>query len=115
MRDGTRLATDLYFPDGPPGQKYPVVLIRTPYGNVAGHNFNEAAVAVFASHGFVVAVQDKRGKYRSEGMYTVSGGDANDGYDTVDWLSKRPWSNGRVGGYGCSYLGDVQIFMRCGR
>jgi putative CocE/NonD family hydrolase len=111
MRDGIRLATDLYLPDGAKGEKYPIVLIRTPYGNVLGHNYNEAAVQVFASHGFVVAVQDKRGKYRSEGVYTVSGGDANDGYDTVEWLSKQKWSNGRVGTYGCSYLGDVQLFM----
>lgn len=111
MRDGIRLATDLYKPVGDGGAKYPVVLIRTPYGNVPGHNFNEPAVRVFASHGYVVAVQDKRGKYRSEGTYLVSGGDANDGYDTVEWLAQQPWSNGRVGTYGCSYLGDVQIFM----
>jgi uncharacterized protein len=111
MRDGIRLATDLYLPAGPAGERFPVVLIRTPYGNVPGHNFNESAVEVFASHGYVVAVQDKRGKYRSEGTYLVSGGDANDGYDTVEWLARQPWSNGRIGTYGCSYLGDVQIFM----
>src|SRR5579863_10248987 len=67
MRDGVRLATDLYFPEGARGERYPIVLIRTPYGNVPGHNFNDAAVLVFASHGYVVAVQDVRGKYRSEG------------------------------------------------
>lgn len=111
MRDGIHLATDLYLPAGGSSEKYAVVLIRTPYGNVPGHNFNEAAVQVFASHGYVVAVQDKRGKYRSEGTYLVSGGDATDGYDTVEWLARQPWSNGRVGTYGCSYLGDVQIFM----
>jgi uncharacterized protein len=111
MRDGTRLATDLYFPRGPAAEKYPVVLIRTPYGNFPGHNYNDPAIQVFASHGYVVAVQDKRGKFRSEGIYLVSGGDANDGYDTIDWLSKQPWSNGRIGTYGCSYLGDIQIFL----
>jgi hypothetical protein len=113
MRDGVRLATDLYLPDGPGGKKYPVVLIRTPYGNFPGHPLAGAdgAVGVFASHGYVVAVQDKRGKFRSEGIYTASGGDANDGYDTIDWLSKQSWSNGRIGTYGCSYLGDVQIFL----
>ena len=111
MRDGVRLATDLYFPKGAEGKKYPVVLIRTPYGNFPGHNYNDAAVQVFASHGYVVAVQDKRGKFRSEGVYLVSGGDANDGYDTIDWLSKQPWSNGKIGTYGCSYLGDIQIFL----
>jgi len=111
MRDGVRLATDLYFPQASPGEKFPVVLIRTPYGNFPDHNYNDAAVQLFASHGYVVAVQDKRGKYRSEGVYLVSGGDANDGYDTVDWLSKQTWSNGKVGTYGCSYLGDIQIFL----
>jgi hypothetical protein len=110
MRDGVRLATDLHIPKGPPGTRYPVVLIRTPYGNFPG-NYLETPIGVFASHGYVVAVQDKRGKFRSEGVYTVSGGDANDGYDSIDWLSKQPWSNGRVGTYGCSYLGDVQIFL----
>jgi uncharacterized protein len=111
MRDGVRLATDLYFPDGAPEQKYPIVLIRTPYGNVPGHNFHSPAIQVFASHGYVVAVQDKRGKYRSEGVYTVAGADATDGYDTVDWLGKQSWSNARVGTIGCSDLGDSQIFM----
>jgi putative CocE/NonD family hydrolase len=111
MRDGTRLATDLYIPDIEPSGKFPVVLIRTPYGNISGRSNNGGAADVFASHGYVVAVQDKRGKHRSEGVYSVSGGDANDGYDTVDWLSRQPWSNGRVGTYGCSYAGDVQIFL----
>jgi putative CocE/NonD family hydrolase len=108
MRDGARLATDLYIPRG--DGRYPVVLMRTPYGNFPG-NYLESSITFFATHGFAVAVQDKRGKFRSEGTYTVSGGDAEDGYDTVDWLSKQPWSNGRVGTYGCSYLGDVQIFL----
>jgi putative CocE/NonD family hydrolase len=111
VRDGVQLATDLYIPNGGSRDRYPVVLIRTPYGNFPGHSHNETAVEFFASHGYVVAVQDTRGKFRSEGIYTVSGGDADDGYDTVDWLSKQPWSNGRVGTYGCSYLGDVQIFL----
>ena len=111
MRDGTRLATDLYFPPGSSALRAPTILMRTPYGNVTGHSFNEQPIEVFTSHGYVVAVQDKRGKYRSEGIYTVSGGDAEDGYDTVDWISKQSWSNGRIGTFGCSYLGDTQIFL----
>lgn len=110
MRDGIRLATDLYFPDGTSEDGCPVVLIRTPYGNFADAT-HEPGVRFFASNGYVVAVQEKRGKFRSEGVYSASGGDADDGYDTVDWLSKQPWSNGRVGTWGCSYLGDVQIFL----
>src|SRR5258708_11948459 len=112
VRDGVRLATDLYVPIGGASDRYPVVLIRTPYGNFPGRAHNvDVAVEFFASHGYVVAVQETRGKFRSEGIFTVSGGDADDGYDTVDWLSKQTWSNGRVGTFGCSYRGDVQIFL----
>jgi putative CocE/NonD family hydrolase len=109
MRDGVHLATDLYMPRGKPDSKYPVVMIRTPYGGLPD-SVQTAAIKVFASHGYVVAVQDKRGKFRSEGTYLVSGGDADDGYDSIDWLSKQSWSNGKIGTYGCSYSGDVQIF-----
>jgi putative CocE/NonD family hydrolase len=109
MRDGVRLATDLYVPKGDANTRYPVVLIRTPYGNFPGGSYANR-ISLFASHGYIVAVQDKRGKFRSEGTYLVSGGDANDGYDTIDWLSKQSWSNGKIGTFGCSYLGDVQIF-----
>jgi hypothetical protein len=107
MRDGVRLATDLYIPKGPAGARYPLILVRTPYGNRPG---TYLAISVFASHGYIVAVQDKRGKFRSEGTYRVNGGDAEDGFDTIEWLAKQPWSNGNIGTYGCSYLGDVQIF-----
>lgn len=111
MRDGIRLATDLYLPKTDAAAKAPVVLIRTPYGNTPGHSFYEAPAAFFASHGYVVAVQDKRGRFRSEGLYVAEGGDADDGYDTVDWLSKQSWSNGRIGTYGCSYAGDIQVIL----
>jgi putative CocE/NonD family hydrolase len=108
MRDGIRLATDLYMPKGSPSAHYPIVLMRTPYGNGPS---TYPAISVFASHGYVVAVQDKRGKFRSEGIYRVNGGDAEDGFDTIEWLAKQKWSNGNIGMYGCSYLGDVQIFV----
>ena len=109
MRDGVRLSTDLYFPEKVEGP-LPVVLIRTPY-NKKGFRNDDSEARFFAGQGFVVAVQDKRGRYESEGLYILSGGDGPDGYDTVDWLSKQAWSNGKVGTYGCSYLGDVQIFQ----
>jgi putative CocE/NonD family hydrolase len=93
----------------------PVILIRTPYGKDVRYTPQAAQPAsilrFFVGHGYVVAVQDKRGRHRSEGTYVVSGGDAEDGYDTVDWLSRQSWSNGRVGAFGCSYEGDVQLFM----
>ncbi len=109
MRDGVRLSTDLYFPEGAPA-RLPTILMRTPY-NKKGSRREGSTARIFAGQGYVVAVQDKRGKWESEGTYVVSGGDREDGYDTVDWLSKQPWSNGSVGTFGCSYLGDVQIFQ----
>lgn len=109
MRDGVRLATDLYWPVGGP-EPLPAILVRTPYDRRTWRRESSAA-SFFAGQGYTVAVQDKRGKFESEGEYVVSGGDAEDGYDTVDWLARQPWSNGKVGTYGCSYLGDVQIFQ----
>jgi putative CocE/NonD family hydrolase len=69
----------------------------------------------WVGQGYVYAVQDKRGKFESEGEYTISGGDAEGGYDTVDWLAEQPWSNGRIGTIGCSYNGDVQMFLAAQR
>lgn len=109
MRDGVRLAADLYIPVGA-GAKLPAVLIRTPY-NKAPYRAAPSDAHGLAGQGYVVAVQDLRGKYQSEGDYSEYSGDATDGYDTVDWLSRQLWSNGKVGTYGCSYLGDVQILQ----
>lgn len=115
MRDGTRLATDLYLPVQADKAAVPVILIRTPYSKDVRYTPQStqptSLLRFFVSHGYAVAVQDKRGRHRSEGTYIVSGGDAEDGYDTVDWLSKQPWSNGKVGAVGCSYEGDIQLFM----
>jgi len=109
MRDGVKLSTDLYFPEGLQ-EKLPVILIRTPYNK----NADEAAVLaarMFASQGYIAAVQDTRGRYESEGEYTVSAADTKDGSDAVDWLASQPWSTGKVGTYGCSYRGENQVEM----
>lgn len=111
MRDGVELSTDLYFPEGA-GDKLPVVLMRTAYNKNAYWETERGAPYVFAGQGHVVAVQDKRGRYESyKSQYSVYGGDDTDGYDTVDWLARQPWANGKVGTYGCSYLGDVQMMQ----
>jgi len=109
MRDGTRLSTDLYFPEIP-DEKLPTVLIRTPYNKNSFRDLEGRGKAyVFASQGFVVAVQDCRGKHESEGIYSPPAGhEAEDGYDTVDWLAKQSWSNGKIGTFGCSYPAEVQ-------
>ncbi len=108
MRDGIRLSTDLLFPSGAQ-EPLPVILRRTPYSKSPFRD-NER-VRFWVGQGYVYAVQDKRGKYESEGDYAISIGDAEDGYDTVDWLAEQPWSNGKVGTIGCSYNGDVQMFL----
>jgi putative CocE/NonD family hydrolase len=109
MRDGIKLSTDLYFPIDA-GPRLPVILIRTPY-NKAPYLKPESAARRFSGQGYVVAVQDTRGRYASEGEFTAFAGDVTDGYDTTDWLAKQSWSNGNIGTYGCSYVGDVQILQ----
>jgi predicted acyl esterase len=123
MRDGVRLSTDLYFPmiDGAGTAALPlgVCLMRTPYDKNGERSAVEEPaaarpneVAVFASQGFVVAVQDSRGKHESEGLYidTLSR-EGEDGYDTVGWMAEQAWCNGNVGTFGCSYPCEVQYLQ----
>ncbi|MEW5980012.1 MAG: CocE/NonD family hydrolase [Acidobacteriota bacterium] len=106
MRDGVKLATDLYFPKGVKG-RLPAIMIRTPYNRTV----RTEAARMFAGQGYVVAVQDVRGKFDSEGQFTVSANDTNDGSDTLDWIAAQPWSTGKIGTYGCSYVGSIQITL----
>lgn len=110
MRDAVRLSTDLYFPEHREGDKLPVIMIRTPYDKNT-HRRETSAARMFAGQGYLVAVQDVRGKFESEGEYEISAADVNDGSDATDWLAAQPWSNGKVGTYGCSYLGDTQVMQ----
>lgn len=110
MRDGTRLSTDLYFPVSTE-TGVPAILMRTPYGKSSEQERSVSAARMFASRGFAVAVQDTRGRFESEGQFGVMYRDSEDGYDTVDWLARQPWSNGKIGTYGCSYRGAVQILQ----
>ena len=110
MRDDTRLSTDLYIPETKKN-KLPVILIRTPYNKNNYRDKDKRPMAyMFASQGYVVAIQDCRGKFESEGIYSPpAGNEADDGYDTVEWLAAQSWSNGKVGTYGCSYPGETQM------
>ena len=106
MRDGVRLATDIYRPAG--GDRYPVVLVRTPFGKqVPDYKFSQKA-QFYVKHGYVYALQDIRGKYDSEGNWNGPRSEAHDGSDTITWLGAQAWSSGRVGMTGSSYLGLVQ-------
>jgi putative CocE/NonD family hydrolase len=111
MRDGVKLSTDIYRPIGT-GEPLPVVLIRTPYNKRWYRQVDvdrPNAAHMFAGQGYAVLVQDTRGRFESEGEYTISTPDDRDGYDAVTWASTQPWSTGKVGTYGCSYLGEAQI------
>jgi len=104
MRDGVKLAADVYFPVGVEG-KLPVILTLTPYNKLAV----EDVARMWAGQGYIAAVEDLRGKFASEGVFTFSLNDPNDGADSVVWAASQPWSTGKVGTYGCSYLGGDQI------
>jgi putative CocE/NonD family hydrolase len=109
MRDGVRLATDVYRPargGTPLDEKLPVLLQRTPYGKT-GSSLVESA-RYFAANGYVVALQDVRGAYASEGVFTKYIGEGEDGFDTIEYLSKLPYANGKVGMWGTSYAAHVQ-------
>jgi len=107
MRDGATLATDVYYPSPPAaGQSLPTILVRTPYDRLAYDQSGDASR--FAGHGYAVVVQDCRGRFASDGDFRLGRGEAEDGYDTVEWIAAQPWSNGRVGTMGTSYLAWVQ-------
>lgn len=105
MRDGVRLAADVYRPDD--GERHPVLVHRIPYDKSIAQNVGSQMVnpIVAAAHGYAVVVQDCRGCFRSEGVMTLYADEGPDGYDTVEWAAAQPWSNGRVGIYGSSYMG----------
>jgi putative CocE/NonD family hydrolase len=109
MRDGVVLSTDLYFPEDAEG-RLPAILIRTAYGKTSTIDWNPAYRALIG-RGYVVAIQDVRGRYESGGNYVVATQRREDGYDTVDWLVSQGWSNGKVGSAGCSYLGETQVVL----
>ena len=112
MRDGIRLATDIYRPKG--NGKHPMVFSRTPYnfntwvdGKMTTRALEDAYQAV--SRGYVYVVQNERGRFFSEGEWDILGTPITDGYDALDWMSKQIWSNGKVGLIGCSSTAEWQM------
>lgn len=127
MRDGVRLATDIVRPSRADGQEdtpLPVIMERTPYDK-RGISRSELSVAdprpasrveiaeYFARRGFAVVMQDCRGRYNSEGEFHKYLNEAEDGYDTLGWLVKQPWCNGKVGTMGLSYGAHTQSALAC--
>jgi len=113
MRDGVRLATDIYRPKNASG-KVPIIWVRTPY------NFNfwdvrngvpadMKAVLSAVKRGYAYVVQNERGHFFSEGNYDILGAPRTDGYDALAWLSSQSWANGKVGTTGCSSTAEYQM------
>ena len=102
MRDGVKLATDVYRDDAV--TQAPVVLIRTPYDRTKQKGIAERWVKA----GYVFVAQDCRGTKASEGVIAPYNNEGQDGFDTIEWVTRQPWSNGRVGMVGGSYVGAVQ-------
>ncbi len=110
MRDGTILRANVFTPNEP--GTYGVVLMRLPYNKDGAEQFPNHGTyntpAFYASHCFIVVIQDVRGQYKSDGTWYTFLNEANDGYDTVEWAAGLPKSNGKVGMYGFSYVGATQ-------
>ncbi|ESA35354.1 peptidase s15 [Leptolyngbya sp. Heron Island J] len=107
-RDGQRLDADVYFPDaaGP----WPVLLMRQPYGRAIASTVVYAHPTWYAAHGYIVVIQDVRGRGTSEGVFELFAHEVDDGYDSVQWAAQLPGSNGHVGMYGFSYQGMTQLY-----
>ena len=113
MRDGVRLATDIYRPKDT-SKKVPTIWVRTPYNfnywdvrNGVPGNMTAALAAV--KRGYAYVVQNERGHFFSEGNYDILGAPRTDGVDALAWLSAQPWSNGKVGTTGCSSTAEYQM------
>lgn len=121
-RDGVRLATDVYLPDG--AGPWPTILERTPYGKreVSRSELTaaapepvrrEAVAAWFNDHGYAVVYQDCRGRYGSEGAFVKYLADGEDGFDCCAWMVAQAWCNGRIGTMGLSYAAHTQAALGC--
>lgn len=106
MRDGTILRSNVFTPNEP--GTYPVILLRLPYNKDVAQTYVYASPGFYASHCYVVVVQDVRGQYKSDGFFYTFLTEATDGYDTIEWAAGLPKSNGKVGMYGFSYPGASQ-------
>ncbi|UCG88676.1 MAG: CocE/NonD family hydrolase [Gemmatimonadota bacterium] len=112
MRDGVRLATDVYRPKA--GGRVPAIFVRTPYnfnpwrdGELQTRRFRPIIDAV--ERGYAYVIQNERGRYFSEGEWDILGPPKTDGYDALTWIAEQPWSNGKVGTLGCSSTAEWQM------
>ena len=111
LDDGVALATDVYMPDGP--GPWPVVFIRTPYHRSLDDppfpTGMQGRAHHFVDHGYACVVQDCRGKGDSDGVFRPFFDEPGDGHASLDWIANQSWCNGRIGMWGRSYVGMVQV------
>ncbi|MDH3795907.1 MAG: CocE/NonD family hydrolase, partial [Flavobacteriaceae bacterium] len=112
MRDGIRLATDIYRPKTE--AKVPIIFSRTPYNfNSWGDGEKRTRTAERAyqavKRGYAYVVQNERGRYYSEGEWDILGTPLTDGYDAFSWMADQSWSNGKIGTLGCSSTAEWQM------
>jgi putative CocE/NonD family hydrolase len=113
MSDGTTLYADIYRPNVQ--GRFPALLNRVPYNKAAAQAYTYAHPIWYARHGYIVVVQDTRGRWRSEGEFDPFRHEANDGFETVSWVAGLPFCDGRVGLYGYSYCGMNQLLTAARR
>ena len=106
MRDGTTLYADLYRPDQE--GEFPTILQRTPYDKSSTLSNQMLDPIKAAKAGYAFVIQDTRGRYTSEGIFNVFLDEMADGYDTIEWAANQPWSTGKIGMCGASYVGATQ-------
>jgi putative CocE/NonD family hydrolase len=103
MQDGVRLAANIFLPSE--SGRFPAILVRTPYNKGADLAPHFRSIV---EHGYALVVEDARGRYESEGIFDPFGQEPKDGNDTLNWIARQPWSDGKIGMLGGSYLGIVQ-------
>ena len=107
-RDGIRLDADIYRPQTE--EKLPVLLMRQPYGRAIASTVVYAHPKWYAQQGYIVVIQDVRGRGTSDGEFKLFSYEIQDGFDTINWVANLPYSNAQVGMYGFSYQGMTQIY-----
>jgi uncharacterized protein len=112
-RDGVRLDADVYYPDAE--GDFPVLLMRQPYGKAIASTVVYAHPTWYAAHGYIVVIQDVRGRGTSDGEFKLLEHEIDDGLDTVNWAAQLPRCSGAVGMYGFSYQGMTQLYAAISR
>ena len=112
-RDGVRLDADVYYPNHE--GEFPILLMRQPYGRAIASTVVYAHPSWYAAQGYIVVIQDVRGRGSSQGEFELFAHEIEDGFDTVQWAASLPQSNGNVGMYGFSYQGMTQLYAAIAR